>query len=288
MKPCGFVNILKPPGYTSSDVVVKVRRILSDFYGAKTKAGHLGTLDPQGAGVLPVAFGNATRLFEYFLGKQKTYIAGVKLGKSTDTLDSYGRIVSSSAVTLPDDIGAVLQKFKGKSMQYPPSYSAKSVNGVRAYDLARKGEQVCLAPREIAISDISLLADLGNGHYVIKVTCSAGTYIRSLARDIAAGTGNDGYMSFIIRTASGTFDIADSITIDEFAANPQKGIIPITAFADGFARAEFTDSVAVRLLNGVGIRSGLSEGVTYAVYTDGELAGLGSVEDGNFKINIRF
>ncbi|MBQ7712456.1 MAG: tRNA pseudouridine(55) synthase TruB, partial [Clostridia bacterium] len=137
----GFYNVIKPIGWTSSDLVVKIRGILRRQTGAKVKIGHLGTLDPLATGVLGVAVGSATKLFDYFLSKRKTYIATCVLGKSTDTLDSAGQITSEVPVEdITDDrLRSVLSSFVGEIEQIPPLYSAKSVDGVRAYRLAYKG-----------------------------------------------------------------------------------------------------------------------------------------------------
>ena len=206
----GFVNVLKPVGATASDIVVCVKHIFRE------KAGHLGTLDPGASGVLPIAVGQATKLFDFLTNKTKYYRAFFTFGKTTDTLDSYGTVTETNG-TLPnaDDVSVALKHFCGQLNQVPPVFSAKSVNGVRAYKLARSGAQVELKPRTVTVYGIDLVSRLSADTFVIDIRCSGGTYIRSLARDIAAYCGTVGYMSGLIRLQSGCFDIARAYTLDE-------------------------------------------------------------------------
>ena len=171
----GFVNINKPLGMTSSDVVVKVRGILRRASGEKQKVGHLGTLDPQGSGVLPIAVGTATRLFDFMQEKTKVYQATFVFGKETDTLDGVGKVVETSDI-LPtkDQISAFVSSYCGEIDQIPPQYSAKSVDGKRAYDLAREGKTVNLTPKRVNIIYVKLIeavygvAHLANGNYALS------------------------------------------------------------------------------------------------------------------------
>ena len=209
----GFVNINKPLGMTSSDVVVKVRGILRRASGEKQKVGHLGTLDPQGSGVLPIAVGTATRLFDFMQEKTKVYQATFVFGKETDTLDGVGKVVETSDI-LPtkEQISDFVSSYCGEIDQIPPQYSAKSVDGKRAYDLAREGKTVDLTPKRVNIIYVKLIeavnrvAHLANGNYALseneyafEIACSSGTYIRSIARDVAHALGTVGYMSSINR-----------------------------------------------------------------------------------------
>lgn len=207
----GFVNVLKPVGATASDVVVCLKHLLRE-----KKVGHLGTLDPGASGVLPVAIGQATKLFNYLTDKVKYYRAFFTFGVTTDTLDSYG-VKSSITGLVPtkEQLISVLNAFRGELEQVPPIYSAKSVGGVRAYKLARNGVDVELKSRKVIIHDIELITQKNESTFVFDIRCSAGTYIRSMARDIAAACGTVGYMSGLIRLQSGCFNIVDAYTLDE-------------------------------------------------------------------------
>ncbi len=207
----GFINVLKPVGATASDVVVCLKHILHE-----KKIGHLGTLDPGASGVLPIAIGQGTKLFDYLTKKVKYYRAFFTFGKTTDTLDSYGTVVGVSD-KIPDneELICALSRFTGQISQIPPQYSAISVGGVRSYKLARQGADVELSARPVTIYELKLLSQVSKDAYAVDIRCSGGTYIRSLARDIAIACGTVGYMSGLIRLASGCFDIADAYTLDE-------------------------------------------------------------------------
>lgn len=211
----GFINVLKPSGITSSDVVVKIRKFLRFKFGQNIKVGHLGTLDPLGAGVLPIAIGNATKLFDYLINKTKIYRAKFVFGIATDTLDSAGQIIDTCDNNISYDmVSNVIPRFIGKIDQMPPNYSSKNVNGIRAYQLARKGIEFELKPKAVEIFDIKLLEAKDN-EYVFDIACGGGTYIRSLCRDIASSLNTCGYMASIIRLSSGDFDINNAYTISE-------------------------------------------------------------------------
>ncbi len=219
----GFINVLKPVGATASDMVVCIKHILHE-----KKIGHLGTLDPGASGVLPVALGLGTKLFDFLTDKTKKYRAFFTFGKTTDTLDSYGNIAfDKGSIPSANQLQAVLNGFKGEFDQVPPIYSAKSVGGVRAYKLARDGIQVKLKPRKINIYDINLIAQKTDDTFVLDITCGGGTYIRSIVRDIADKLNTVGYMSGLIRLQSGCFDIEQAYTIDEIRALKQQCITDI-------------------------------------------------------------
>lgn len=217
----GFVNVLKPVGATASDMVVKLKKI----YG-QSKIGHLGTLDPGACGVLPIAMGSATKLFDLLTAKTKKYRAFFTFGKTTDTLDAYGKVTQIAPIPQIDVICNALKSFVGDIMQTPPQYSAISVGGVRAYDLARKGVDIQLKQRPVTVHSIELVR-ANSDTIVVDITCSAGTYIRSLVRDIALSVGTVGYMSGLIRLYSGNFTIQDAFTMDEIEQNKDAVILPI-------------------------------------------------------------
>lgn len=285
--PDGFINVLKPSFMTSSDVVVKVRGILKKHYGEKVKVGHLGTLDPGGAGVLPVAIGKGARLFPYTDESVKVYRAGFKFGVETDTLDSFGKVTKTCDKTpTKEEILTVLPKFIGKIAQLPPNYSSISVNGKRAYDLAREGKDFTLSAREVEIFNIELLY-VEDGNFVFEITCSSGTYVRSIVRDIAAALGTVGYMSFIIRLKSGKFEIADAVTFDEISENPEKYILPVGFFLSDFKRFNVPEPLSEKVLNGVKVKlRKLPEG-NFTVYVRGELLGIGVEKNGCLTVRTR-
>lgn len=219
----GFINVLKPVAATASDVVVCLKHVLGE-----RKIGHLGTLDPGATGVLPIAVGQATKLFDFLTNKKKCYRAFFTFGKTTDTLDSYGSVTQTCS-HIPDltELKAALPGFIGNLQQIPPQYSAISVGGVRSYKMARQGDAVELAPRNVVVYDISALEQRGDGTFVLDITCGGGTYIRSLARDIATACNTVGYMSALIRMSSGCFDISSAYTLDELREKKAECILPI-------------------------------------------------------------
>ncbi|MCM1194973.1 MAG: tRNA pseudouridine(55) synthase TruB [Firmicutes bacterium] len=220
----GFVNVIKPVGATASDVAVCLKHVLRE-----KKVGHLGTLDPGASGVLPVAVGQATRLFDYLTDKVKVYRAFFTFGKTTDTLDSYGAVrAETGPIPELDTVLSVLKRFTGELDQIPPVYSAKSVGGVRAYKLAREGILPELKPRRVIIYGIDLISQKSADTFVFDIRCGGGTYIRSLARDIACACGTVGYMSGLIRLQSGSFTIDKAYTLDEVRELKEKCVVPIT------------------------------------------------------------
>jgi tRNA pseudouridine55 synthase len=278
----GFINVLKPCGATASDVVVKLRKILGE-----RKIGHLGTLDPGAVGVLPIAVGNATKLFDLLTNKQKTYRAFFTFGKTTDTLDSYGQVVGTGSTPCASDVLAATKAFLGNIEQIPPIYSAISVGGVRSYDLARSGKDVQLKKRSVTIFAYDFVSQLSDDTYVFDITCSGGTYIRSLARDLAESVGTVGYMSGLIRLNSGCFDIDNALTLDEIELLKTDALLPITYPLDEYSCLEIDEKYYVKLLNGVRIDAqfdGLKK-----IYCKGELFGLYECVDGKLvsRFNLR-
>lgn len=208
----GILNVLKPPGMTSTSVVNHIKKILDC-----KKAGHTGTLDPQAAGVLPICIGRGTKVANYILAQKKTYICEATLGKETDTGDVEGNVVSScdDISFAEQEIKEVLFSFKGDIMQIPPIYSAIRHKGKRLYEWAREGKVIEPKARKVTIYNIELLQFYYPDRLLFKVECSKGTYIRSLCRDIGRKLGCGAYMSFLLRTRTGSFDIDDSFTLDE-------------------------------------------------------------------------
>lgn len=209
----GFLNVYKPKGITSHDVVSRLRRV------TKIKQiGHTGTLDPFAEGVLPICIGKATRLIE-FLNDDKEYLATVQFGKNTDSYDVDGEIIEEFDVRISQaDVENELSKFKGEIFQYPPMYSAIKINGKKLYEYARAGETVEIQPRKVFIESIVLEEfDEVNQVATIRVACSKGTYIRSIAYDLGKILGTGAYLSKLIRTKAGKFLLDKSINLDEFS-----------------------------------------------------------------------
>lgn len=273
----GFVNVLKPVGATASDVVVCLKHILNE------KVGHLGTLDPGAAGVLPVAVGKGTRLFNFLTDKVKHYRAYFTFGKTTDTLDSYGRVIATGSVPSAQDLQIASQKLVGKILQTPPAYSAISVGGVKAYKLARNGQQVQLQPREVTVYAFDLLRSYGNDTFVFDIRCSAGTYIRSLAADVADLCGTVGYMSCLIRLQSGCFDIADALTLDEVRQLKEKSVLDIMYPLQDVEQCTLADSCFDALENGRKIPCPFEQGYR-KIFCKGEFFGLATNEAGFLKL----
>ena len=205
----GFVNIYKPKGLTSFDVVAYLRKI------TKIKQiGHTGTLDPFAQGVLPVCIGKSARLIEY-LADDKEYLASVQFGKTTTTYDLEGDVVQTFDKKVSfDEIKKALKSFEGEIEQIPPIYSAIKVNGKKLYDYARQGQKVEIKPRKVFISEITPIEFEEELQIVkIKVRCSKGTYIRSIANDLGNKLGCGGYLCELIRTLAGSFSVANSVKL---------------------------------------------------------------------------
>ena len=273
----GFVNLSKPAGMTSSDAVCIVRGVLSRKIGGRQKTGHLGTLDPLATGVLPIALGKATALFDFLAFKTKRYVAEFTFGTATDTLDRGGKTVRDGGrIPSAEEIAAVLARFTGEFMQTPPAYSAKSVNGRRAYSYARSGEAVELAPKLVRVDSFELIGG-GEGVYEFAIECGGGTYIRSLARDVAEALGTCAYMSALTRTQSGPFTAESAVTPDEFRLAPEKHIIPAEFALSGLKKVTLGENALKRMLNGIpAAATDIADGEYAAVYDEyGALAGLG-------------
>ncbi len=212
----GFLNLNKPSGISSRAAVDMVVRLV----GRKTRVGHAGTLDPLASGVLVVGLGAATRLIEYVQRQSKTYRTVIRLGARSDTLDADGTIVETPDATVPGEsqIHEALADQVGTISQLPPQYSALKVAGRRAYDLARRGEEVELAPRDVVIERIELLS-YGWPRLELEIACGGGTYIRSIARDVGEALGCGGLVEVLVRTGIGPFRITEAM--DPGALTPE-------------------------------------------------------------------
>lgn len=206
----GFLVIDKPPGWTSHDVVARVRRIVGE-----RQVGHAGTLDPAATGVLPVAVGHATKVLPWIEDADKAYIATVRFGVTTDSADRDGRLLATSDIRDLDAgvIARALDPFRGEIAQIPPAHSAIKVDGRRLYDLARAGAEVDVPVRRVVIHAIDLL-NWDPPHATIHVACSKGTYIRSIARDLGEAVGTGAMLAALVRTCAGRFHLRESIPLD--------------------------------------------------------------------------
>jgi len=215
----GILNVNKPEGKTSFDVVARLRRLTSE-----KRVGHAGTLDPIATGVLPVCFGHATRVVQFLAEGSKTYLAQVELGTKTDTFDRQGKVIESNQTTgiSLSHVEEVLSTFRGVIDQVPPAFSALKQGGRRSYDLARNGIPVELKSRRVEIKKLELV-DCRIPIIEIKVVCSKGTYIRSLANDIGLGLGCGGHLKNLMRLQCGPFSIDDAVSPEQFEDAFSKG-----------------------------------------------------------------
>lgn len=210
----GLLLVDKPAGMTSHDVVQHVRRI----YGERS-IGHLGTLDPFATGLLVLLLGRATRLATFIDAEPKVYEATIKFGEETDTDDATGTVIRSALVPREADVIAAVKSLTGTISQVPPAYSAKSVDGTRAYDAARRGEPLQLAAVNVTVHSWEV-GKLAGGLLPAVITCSSGTYIRALARDLGRLTSSAAHLASLRRTRAGTFDVRDAATLERLAESP--------------------------------------------------------------------
>ena len=224
----GFVNLFKPPGPSSTQFGARLRWIYGTRGAPKLAVGHVGTLDPLAVGVLPIALGRATRLIPLISDRRKAYAFTLVLGHATSSGDAGGEVIATAPV--PQDslarLDAALEAFIGRIEQVPPMVSAVKVAGRRLYRLARAGESVERKPRPITIYALSILGADDACTIRMRVACSEGTYVRTLAEDLASAIGTVGHVGALLREASGPFVLSESRTLDEVAADPARALIP--------------------------------------------------------------
>ena len=270
----GFLNILKPPGMSSHDVVGYVRRVLHT-----KKVGHAGTLDPAAAGVLPVAVGTATRLIEYLELTDKTYRAEIKLGIATNSGDDTGKILTCQSDWSDFDMSTlekVLQKFTGKIQQTPPAHSAIKINGQKACDLLRAGKAVEVPSREVTIYRLDLLAH-SHDMLLIDCDCSKGTYIRSLCQDIGEALGVPATMAFLLRRRVGDFTAEAALTLEELAEAGANALLPADKYLSSMQRFDLNPKREKAFCNGLSstVRNFTAQTESLRVYADGHFIGVG-------------
>ncbi len=280
----GFLNIYKPKGMTSHDVVAKLRRI------TKIKQiGHTGTLDPFAEGVLPVCIGKATRLIEY-LSDDKEYLATVQFGASTTTYDLEGEKTSVSDKRVnQDDVESFLKYFEGEIFQIPPIYSAIKVNGKKLYEYARKGESVEIEPRKVTLYSIKLKSfdyDLQQAEICIK--CSKGTYIRSIAHDLGQKLGCGAYLVRLVRTQAGSLKIDDSIKLKDDMNISDNLINPIDKL--DYPKYAVEDFELEKIKNGVPIKNKNIEhgSIVILIYNKNEICAVGEADNDKIKLKKVF
>lgn len=287
----GIINVLKPPGMTSSNVVADIRRL-----SGIRRVGHTGTLDPGAAGVLPVCLGRATRLFDFLVDKQKAYIAEIAFGVRTDTQDSYGAVVErDTCVIEPAMLEAALPAFRGSQSQVAPAYSALKAGGTPLYALARGGQTVPERVRQMHIYTLEYLRQTAGNRFLLRVECSRGTYVRMLCEDIGRALGACAHMSFLLRTATGPFLLEDAYSIAELAALREADRLPeavlsveqVLAFLPMLRLEEVGE--AARLRNGVelAMQAGWPE-ETCRVYGPEGFLGVGGPGESGMKLKLHF
>jgi tRNA pseudouridine55 synthase len=247
----GIINVLKPPGMTSNNVVIYIRKLISE-----RKVGHTGTLDPQAAGVLPICVGKATKISNYLMAEKKVYRCEMTLGTQTDTLDSEGRIVNNTT-NIPgfDQIEKTFNKYIGSINQVPPMYSAIKYKGRKLYELAREGIDVSLPARAIMIYSNKIIKYDPPNKVLFEIECSKGTYIRAICRDIGQELGCGAFMSFLLRCQVGDFSLENAYTLDDIkklylSGNADSFLIPIDAVLRNMIKISVPDSLYSRLING--------------------------------------
>lgn len=286
----GIIIINKHKGCTSHDIVYKVKKMFNE------KVGHTGTLDPMATGVLPLLIGKGTQCSKYLINHDKIYNVTLQLGEKTDTADSEGKVIETKEVKeeilKKENIEKIFEKFKGKQEQIPPIYSAIKVNGKKLYQYARKGQEVEIKPRKIEIYNIELLnINEKQKQIEFQVSCSKGTYIRSLCEDIAQRLETVGYMLELKRIQVGNFNIKEAITIEQLENNIdnkefiEENFIQFEEIFKNKEKIELDDRKLRLFLNGVQLTIGKEDG-TYKIYNNNKFIGIGIVENKLLKRDI--
>lgn len=280
----GLINLLKPSGPTSADMVNRVKRLT----GCK-KIGHMGTLDPLAAGVLIIALGRATKLFDIITGSPKTYRAIFTFGTETDTGDSAGEVLRSG-LPIPDksSILSALEKFCGSILQRPHKYSAVKIAGKKAYNLARDGVDFEIAPKSVHIYKYELLEFDGKDSFMFDITVSSGTYIRSLCIDLAGYLNTAAYMSTLIRTSSGMFNINNAVTLEDMESRADlSDIVQKPESAVDLPKLILPDKYYKDLDNGVPVPCEYGDKDNILIYCGDVFFGVGNVRQKVLKLNIK-
>lgn len=282
----GIIIVNKEQGYTSNDVVQIVKKTFNE------KVGHTGTLDPMATGVLPVLVGKGTLLSKYLINHDKIYVATLKLGIKTDTGDITGNILEEKRVAekclQKENIQKVLEEIKGEQKQIPPMYSAIKVNGKKLYEYARKGQKVDIEPRIINIYNTELLSiDKENKEIKFRVSCSKGTYIRTLCENIAKKLETIGTMSGLNREKVGEFEINQAMKLSEIKENFNTNkLISIEKFFEDKDKIELSPRSYVAFINGVKLLTDNEDGIFRIYNIEKNFIGIGIVKNGILKRDI--
>lgn len=288
----GIINVLKPAEMTSHDVVSIMRRLLQT-----KKIGHTGTLDPNAVGVLPICIGKGTKVVEHLTADEKTYRCGLAFGSATDTQDRWGKTIATSEVRPSEEaVLAALEQFKGEILQVPPMYSALKVDGKKLVDLARQGIVVERQARKQVIHKIDVIRFTDNGLFM-DVTCSKGTYIRTLCHDLGEALGCYAHMTHLIRMASGVFRIEESLTLEEIsylAENHQIDAIlhGVDAPFMDYPELSISSNAASRVLSGVVtnliafVKETPADEQKFRIYSNGEFIGIGAYSGSSGQLNL--
>lgn len=275
----GIVLVNKPKGISSNKVVNIVKHALK----AK-KCGHLGTLDLEGEGLLPVTVNKGTKLFDFFLQKDKTYEANFVFGIETDTLDTSGKVMKVKEVNFTySELENAVKGMIGKYAQMPPQYSAKKVNGKVGYKEARKGGTLNLSPKEVEIYDFKILGEVEKNIYRFEISCSSGTYIRSIARDLAYHLGTYGSMQCILRTRCGVFCLKDAYSLDEIESGNFK-VIPCDSVFN-LPKISLSEKGNFKILNGQILDISEKDG-EYKLYFGEKFLGISEVMSAKLKMKL--
>lgn len=287
----GILNVLKPAGMTSFDVVGFLRRV-----SGQKKIGHTGTLDPSAVGVLPICFGNATKAIEFMIDKDKVYRAELTLGYATDTQDSSGKVLYSKGICAGEhEISGTIMSFVGEVQQLPPMYSAIKIDGKKLYELARQGLSVERQPRNINIYNIKIIemwderGSADNENIALKkvlfdVHCSKGTYIRTLCHDIGEKLGCGGHMSFLVRTRAGRYELATALTVEEIkeaalAGTLESRLLPAESVFEDYEAVFLNEKDTYKYNNGVWIelisKNADTDAIKRVYDNNGVFAGIG-------------
>lgn len=290
----GIVIIDKPAGWTSMDVCAKLRGILHE-----KRVGHGGTLDPMATGVLPVFVGRATRAVEFAAETRKEYIAGLKLGVITNTQDMSGEVLETRPVQVSrNQLRDALTGFTGDIAQVPPMYSAIKIKGKKLYELARKGQEVERAPRQVHIYELDVLDQEPpeGADYLLRVVCSKGTYVRTLCHDIGQALGCGGAMSSLRRTQAAGFSIGEAVTLEDVQAAADQGeaerlLLPVDAFFErsGWACRTVVRPAAEKILRNGGTAAVPGAEAACRVYSEsGEFLGIGERQGARLRLTKSF
>ena len=280
----GIIIINKPKNYTSHDIVRKAKKLLNE------KVGHTGTLDPNATGVLPLLIGKGTLLSKYLIEHDKIYEAVLKLGEKTDTADGEGKVLESQnveqSILKKENIERIFNNLEGKQEQIPPMYSAIKLNGKKLYEYARKSIEVEVKPRTIEIYKLELIK-IEDMEIIFRVSCSKGTYIRTLCEKIAEELGTIGYMKELKRIQVGEFNIKDSITIEELENQEivSNKFITIEKYFSNYENIVLNERKFQLFLNGVQLTYELKDGI-YKIYKENEFIGIGTVKNKLLKRDI--